>query len=563
MITALSIQNLALIEQTSISLEPGFTAIAGETGSGKSLFVDALLLALGRRADSGLVRHGSDRARIEATIDLGRHPEALKICQDIAIPGPIIQVTREISADGRSTVKINQKAVSVSLLKSIGESMSTLQGQHESQTLLDPNSPRDLLDQAIGEPAQHLKGQIQSKLAELTALKTQLSTLNRSERDREQRLDVLQFQISEIQEANPIPGESETLNLLLSRLTHAQKLGEMADSLLENLVEIDASAQACLSATAKSLSAARNLDPQIQPALDLAIDADATIRELARELRFYRDSIDPEPELLESTAARLELLAKLRRKYGETEEQILDHLAKAEGELATLINQEQNTCLLQTQIESNQSELQTLADALSFLRKKHEPQFIKAIQNHLAELDLDQARLSTVFEKSTVTDSGQDSISLFLAANPGEPAQPLNRVASGGELSRIMLAIQLASIHTQTARTIIFDEVDTGLSGRAASRVARKLQLLAECHQVIVISHLPQIAAAADHQIEVTKQITNRQTRTHIKPLDQTNRPAALARLLSIESVSATALANAADLLTQSARPSTRISATG
>jgi len=565
MIQSLTVENIALITRADLTLQTGLTAITGETGAGKSLLIDSLLLALGGRAESHLVRQGALKAHISLLVDLKTNPHAERACHDLGIDLEDHQllIQRELTAEGRSTVRINGRPTTVGILRSLSPHIADLHGQHDHRNLLNPEKQLELLDTWIGEPAQTLKTELQIQLARVQALKSQIKSLQTSERDRAQRIDLLEFQISEIIEADLKPLESEAVKTILNRLIHAQKLGDTFNLLIDSLSESENSASERLSVAARELAHATALDPTLASTLELAETAESALQESIFQMRHYVETLDYNPEAIETAAARLDLINRLKKKYGESEEEILDYLTEAQSELDQLLNQSQDATNLTQQLEVQTQELESLANSLSLLRHQRAKDFAKQTLSHIRELALDKAEFSLQFQPKEIDDSGQEFVEFQFTANPGEPSQPLHKIASGGELSRVMLAIKVACADSQGVQTLIFDEVDTGLSGRAAAITARKLQELSTHNQVIVISHLAQVAAAADHHIEIEKTTTKNQTRTQLQTLSQENRPQAIARLLAGEEIGSSALANAREILQSAQRPENPLVLTG
>lgn len=565
MIQSLSVQNLALITSANLTLQTGLTAITGETGAGKSLLIDSLLLALGSRAESHLVRQGTSKATVTLLADFSQNPQAQAACieQGIDLEDNQLLVQRELSAEGRSSVRINGRPATVGILRTLSPFIADLHGQHDHRNLLDPEKQLDLLDTWIGTPAQKLKSQLQSQLEVTSGIRNQLRSLQTSARDRAQRLDLLEFQINEIADANLIANESETLKAKLARLTHAQRLGDTFNLLIDSLSEAESSATERIGIANREISLATKLDPSLDQILELTETAESALAEAVSQMRDYIESLDYNPEELEIIAARLDLIANLKRKYGESEQEILDYLSSAQAELDQILNQSQDVTELQTELDHATNELETRANSLTLLRKQSAKDFAQGTLTHIRELALERANLSLNFSNKEIDHSGQDQVELQFTANPGEPLQPLHKIASGGELSRVMLAIKVATAHTSGVQTLIFDEVDTGLSGRAAAITARKLQELASTNQVIVISHLAQVAAAADHHIEIAKSSTKTSTATELKTLTENERPAAIARLLAGEEIGTSALANAKEILAAAQRPTENLVRTG
>ncbi len=550
MLLELSVQDLAVIESCELSLRSGFTALTGETGAGKSLLIDAIGLALGDRADSGLVRTGAKKASVTLKLDISGNPTLLKACEQLGFEteGELV-VRRDVSAEGRSTVRVNEQLASVGALKSLGQLIVDLHGQHEHQSLLDEDRQIEFLDSWIGEPAVALISEVTSRYAAVQDCKRKIDALQMNRRELEQRVDMLNFQIQEIEEISPVAGEFEELEASLSRLQNAEKLTTAANGAIESLYDKEGAATEALGVSIAELESCAQLDPAIELLLDSLRSAAANLEDAGRELRAYAGTLDLDPTSLEEVAARLDGLKRLRRKYGDDEIAVLAFLDQAKGERDSLVSSEQSEAELEAELSALQKRLDSSAGKLTKLREKSGQEFGKLVQANLKELAMDGVEFSVVREEKPVQSNGADRIVFYFSANPGEPAQPLHHVASGGELSRIMLAIKVASAGKAGVPTLIFDEVDAGLSGKAAAVTAKKLVELGRHFQVIVISHLPQISSQADQHFRIAKEEKGGRVHTTVLELEGDDRVAEVARLLGGEKVSETALANARELI--------------
>jgi len=551
MILELSVENLALIERADLRLTSGFTALTGETGAGKSLVIDALALALGGRADTDLVRNGEKKGSVTLLADLAQTSPARARCQELGVDLDEDQllIQREVSAEGRSTVRLNGRPSSVGILKQIGSALADLHGQHDHQSLLNPEEQIEFLDTWIGDEATTLKRVVAEKHALLSSLQSDLKSIKSGQKEREQRVDLLQFQIEEIAQANPQHGETEALQSQLGKLKNAEKLGVESGVLVTSLADDEGSAHERLSAACRELELLATLDADLETPLHHIRQAETLVQEATRALRSYSELLEHNPAALEETANRLDTLARLKRKYGNDESEILTYLDEAITELDSLQSLETDESALESQIHETYLALTSTADALTELRLKKSLVFQVEAQSHMRELAMEKAIFEVSLEKTTIQSNGQDTVEFQFSANAGEPTKPLHKVASGGELSRIMLAIKVASAGTAGIQTLIFDEVDTGLSGRAAAITARKLQQLAEHSQVVVISHLPQIAAAAKNHFNIEKVESLGRVITQIRRLDTQDRTTEIARLLAGERIGNSALANAREIM--------------
>ena len=551
MLLELTVENIATIERATLSLGGGLTALTGETGAGKSLLIDSISLALGSRADPDLVRTGCAKASVVLLADVRANAAALAKCAELGIAADSGQLVlqRDLSAEGRSVARVNGRPVAVGSLRELGRTMVDLHGQHDHQSLLDPLRQVEFLDGWIGDEASGLLVETAELFGRVESLARKLSNLRSSVREREQRRDLLTFQIQEIEETAPGVGESEALTGKISRLKGLARLTEAVSLALAELADSEGSSCERLGVHRRSLSPLVDTDPELSGAVDALVAADIALDEAARQLRGYRESLESDPDDLESCAARLDLLSKLRRKYGESDSDVLDYLVKAKIELeeldATGVDEEE----IARSLEAAKSDLKAAADRLTALRHAKSAEFDGLVASHLRDLTMEKAEFEVSITPGPIQPNGQDLVEFRFSANPGEDMRPLHKVASGGELSRVMLAIKVASARRAGVPSLIFDEVDAGLSGRAAAATASKLKALSADYQVIVISHLPQIASQARSHLRIEKVERYARTETVVTALTQDERVEEIARMLAGESVGESALANARELL--------------
>ncbi len=551
MLEELTVENIAIIDRAALPLGPGFTVLTGETGAGKSLLVDAIGLALGGRADSDLVRHGAAKGVVTITVRVQERAELLEECakRGVDLEDGRLLVQREVGAEGRSSVRLNGRTAPLSTLRGLGDLLVDLHGQHDHQSLLNPDRQLDFLDDWIGLEALALREEVAQRLAEFEACRRKLATAQSSRRDREQRLDLLRFQVAEIQAAAPKPHEGESLQKSLVRLQNAERLRAVAASALERLSEQEGSAIESVGESAKELQPLVELDASLSPIVESLVQSQLLLEEAIRGLSDYDDAVEGDPVALEETAARLDLLQRLRRKYGDDEQEVLAYLARAESELDSLQNEDASEEQLALELAAAKDRLDELAASLTRLRTAKAGEFARQVQAELVDLAMDKASFDVRLSPKPVEPDGADRAEFVFSANPGEPTRALSKVASGGELSRVMLAIKVASAGRAGVPTLIFDEVDSGLSGRAAAVTAKKLSQLALHYQVIAISHLPQIAGRANCHFRIEKVEESGRVVTRLRLLEAEQRVAEIARLLAGEQVGPSALANARELL--------------
>jgi DNA repair protein RecN (Recombination protein N) len=552
MVIEITVENLAIIEQTQITLGPGFTVLTGETGAGKSLLVDAIQLALGERADADLVRAGASRALVSVVIDLSMQPKLRQQCLDLGIPleDNLLYIQREVFAEGRSQCRVAGKLTPVAGLRQLGLMLVDLHGQHDHQSLLHPDRHLGFLDAWIGTPAYNLISSVEERFSKVEVIRRKLNAIRSGLRDREQKIDLLTYQIAEIEEAAPEVGELTELENKLSRLKNAEKLAESAAAALASLSEGEVSAIDLVRGAVRSLEDAAKLDESVEPVLEALRSGLYQLDDGNRELRTYFENIESNPVLLEETAGRIDTLKRLRRKYGDDEEAILLFLERAKEDLAVLTNFEESEAEIVQALAGAESELMEAATALTQLRVERAKEFSGLVQVQLRELAMERALFEVRLEPKPVDPTGADKLEFFFSANAGEPVRPLAKIASGGEISRVMLGIKTAMADRAEVPTLIFDEVDAGLGGRAAMVVARKLEELAQHYQVLVISHLPQIASRASAHYRIEKNEVAGRVRTDVRPLSGDERVREIGRMLSGNESSISSMNAAREMIT-------------
>lgn len=543
MLLEIAVENLAIIERAQISLGDGFTVLTGETGAGKSLVVDAIELALGERAESELVRSGASRAVVSAVFDLSRSPQLAAKCAEmgISLEEGRLYVQREVFAEGRSQSRVAGKLTPISQLRQLGRLLVDLHGQHDHQSLLNSETHVQFLDDWIGSPALDAKALVKDQFELTESLRRRLGALRAGQRDREQRLDLLRYQINEIESVSPAEGEMDELEARLSRLRNAEKLMLASGTSLEALRDGEFNATDLIGKSIKTLEDAGRFDPALERAIEPLRSAYYAMEESVFALRDYLETVAADPEQLEETAARIDALKRLRRKYGDDERAVLEFLERAKEELDDLANCEENEAETAARLEEAEARLKKLAAGLTAVRAKGAEEFAKRTQSELRDLAMEKAVFEVRMAEKPIDANGGDWVEFFFSANLGEPPKPLNKIASGGEISRVMLAIKTAMAGRAGVPTLVFDEVDTGLGGRAAAVVARKIEELAAHYQVIVVSHLPQIASRATTHYRVEKVEQGGRAVTRARTLGLEERIEEIARMIGGESVSDTA----------------------
>jgi len=544
MLRYLRIRNLAVIEQVQVEFEPGLNVLTGETGAGKSVLVEAVGLLLGGRASSDLVRTGADVAQVEAQFQDGDTEVVLR---------------RDVTAQGRSRAFVNGSLVTAGALREFSDRLVELHGQHEHQILMDPESHLTLLDTYAGLE-NDLAG-VGEAFSKLQALKTELRALQLDERQKAARVDLLAFQRDEIARARIQPDEDEELTATRQVLVNAEKLQRLSGEAYAALYESDGAVLGALTAIWRRLGDLAALDPRVAPYLETREAIKSQLEDLAFFLRGYADDIDASPARLQEVEDRLVLLERLKRKYGPTLSDVIAHHDTAVQDLEGLAGLDARAEAVAGEVTAAGAQYLDRARALSAARRTAADRFASALEGSLSELAMGRTQFAVRFEPPPATEDGWtaagfDRAEFLVSPNPGEELRPLARIASGGELSRVMLALRSLSVTAGTGRALVFDEVDAGIGGRAADDVGRKLQKLGRDAQVLCITHLPQIAACAGAHYRVSKNVREGRTVTAVHRLAERERAEELARMMAGGTVTESVLASARELL--ASRQSTR-----
>jgi DNA repair protein RecN (Recombination protein N) len=531
MLRELHVRDLGIVDDATILLDEGMTAITGETGAGKTLLVEALELLVGERAAATLVRSGAAEARVE-----GRFVDAA---------GDEVVLARVVPEDGRSRAYVNGRLATVAELSEVGAGLVDLHGQHSHQSLLAPAVQRAALDRFAGERALDALEALRDARSEAKRLDAEISALGGDARARAREIDLLRFQIEEIADASIVDeGEDVTLE------AEETLLGDAAahrEALTTAFTALDTGA---LDAVGVAVSALANRAPFVELLERLRI-AQAELADLERELRLAVEGVSDDPQQLERVRARRRLLRELTRKYGDTLTDVLAYAETSKARLQELESYESRAVSLEGERTAVQERVAEAARALSAARQEAAPALAAAVTAHLEDLAMPNARVEVVVEPGPLTDDGADDVAYLLAANPGEPARPLARAASGGELARAMLALRL--VLTEAPPTLVFDEVDAGIGGEAGTAVGRLLGDLGARHQVLCVTHLAQVAAHADAQIVVEKREESGRTVASVTPVEGDPRLAELSRMLAGVVESSHARSHAAELLQRAA----------
>ena len=553
MITELRIQDYAVIDRLSLRLGAGLNALTGETGAGKSIIVGALSLLLGERATSDVIRAGADRAVIEGVFDVeqNRPVRELLAAHGLEPEEGLLIVRREIAAGGRGRVWINGSASTVAVLGELGEFLVDLHGQHEHQSLLQPGQQRALLD-AYSDAVQ-LSASVRAAHGRLRSAQARLTQLETRVRETEQRADFLRFQLDEIDRAKLRVNEEEDLELEGRRLSHASELAELAERLHTDLYASEHALASRLAEVRRTLDHLIRIDGSLSQWREVVESALFGLEELGREMGSYAAGVEHDPARLEHVRKRQDLIFRLKRKYGPELADVMRTAESTRAELAELDSSALDHEALEREIADAQRTLATTAVELSAARARGARRFSDEVAAVLPELGMSAARFTIELTPlPEIGASGAEDVEFRIAVNAGFEPRPLARVASGGELSRIMLALKSALARLDGIPTLVFDEIDVGIGGRVAHQVGEKLKHVADARQVFVITHLPQIASRADVHLLVHKSEAAGVASTSVEPLNGEARVRELARLLGGDPESDVSLSHAREMLTAS-----------
>jgi len=541
----LRIKNLALVTDLTLSLRPGYNAITGETGAGKSIIIGALNLLLGGRADRMLIRAGCDSCTVEAVLEArDRRPARDKLLEDNGLEpcaGGELILKRTFTAAGANRQFINGSPATLQTLAALGRDWVDMHGPHDHQSLLDPARQRDILDAFAG--LQDLRAQFAALAARARELDAEKAALIVDEREYARQLELLRFQSHEISAANLQADAEARQEQEFQRASNAARLLELTQSALNLLGEQDSSLLAQAGELGKTLQTLHRIDASAQDLLPAHEQAAASWRDLQSALRRYADSIDLDPERLRQMEERLDLIHSLKRKYGGTLEEVITFGAEAAHKLQQLEQRESELARINCEREKLTAELLKTGRELSAQRRKAVPRLAKAAMKHLADLGFQQSHfditVNTADSLPLNAVSGLDEIDFQFAPNPGEPARPLRAIASSGEMSRVMLALKTVLAEQDEIPVLVFDEIDANVGGETAAAVGEKMRHIARRRQVICITHLPAVAAAAESHFVVTKRVEAGRTVSEITLLDDASRTAEIARMLGGQSAPA------------------------
>jgi DNA repair protein RecN (Recombination protein N) len=543
----LHISGLGVIEDLDLELDPGLNVLTGETGAGKTMVTVGLSLALGRRASLSLVRTGAKAARVEARFEDVRPAEGWAEDEELVL-------ARSVSADGRSDARIGAQLAPVSALAGLGAGLVEVHGQHEGISLRSPAAQTAFLDRFAGERHLEHVAALADAHARAETLRAAIEGTRERSRDRERELDLLAYQVREIEATAPRPGELAELEAEASRLAHAERLLDHAAS-AERTIGGDDGAGDSLSGAAASLRSVADLDPRAARLAEIAGSLAASAADLTRDVRAYREGVEVDPARLEAVGERIAALGSLRRRYGETEEEMLAFLEEARERLAGLEGLDESASRLAEELVGAEEQLRELAGEVTAARAAAAPRLAAAVEAELRELGMPEATIEVALEPvGDVSVQGAERAGFRFSAGAGQAPRPLAKVASGGELSRAMLACRSVLADLDDVPTLVFDEVDAGIGGAAGVAVGRRLAALASGRQVLVVTHLPQIASFADRHVRVEK----RDGVAAVEVLDDAGRVEELTRMLSGLPRSEASTTHAQELLAEAGKAKAR-----
>lgn len=554
MLLSLSIKNYALIEDLNMDFDNGFTVISGETGSGKSILVKSIELLTGARADLSSIRSGCSVCTIAASFDF-KNPKIKEFLDSLSIPyedDNSILVRRTIENNGKSKAFINDSQVSVSSLSALGNYLIDFHNQDEKHSLLNLDSQLEILDESA--KTVDLRAKSAELYSEIREIKSKIEAINLSDSERERKIDLYTFQVREIDDAKLENGEDEKLESELPKLKNAEKISLLCEETASLLYSGENPALNAIIKAKKNIETINNLGADASEPLSLIEQAYYQTEEAYRETENILSKTETDPEKLNEALERIELIKKLKKKYGGTIKEILEYRDNTDKELKTLLSHKENTDKLEQHLQVYTKQLDEVCEKISKKRKKASDGLCKAVSGELEDLGMKNAVFEISFKRKEPSANGYDEIEFMFCANKGEKILPLKNTASGGELSRVLLAIEISS-DFENGRTTIFDEIDTGTGGKTGEKIGKKLRELSTNKQVFSITHLAQVAAFAKTHIKIYKETSDSRTYTKAKLLSENEHAEEIARMISGEKITKAALEHAKDLIKTSIAP--------
>ena len=550
MLNQLSVRNVAVIDKLDINLHDGVSVLTGETGAGKSIIIDSINMILGDRANKELVRYGTDKAVVQAVFDAPKSVINILEENDIDVEDETVIITRQVTKEGKSAARINGMVVTLNILREISDRLINIHGQHDNQALLTPIRHITFLD-AYADNEEYIN-RYKDILSKKREIEKKISSLEMDEQEKMQRIDLLEYQVNEIKKASLEKGEEDDLREQRDIYTNAEQITKSVNEAYMNLYEGDEiqSAYDGISIAVNEISQISDLNPQLKSIYDTLNEIMYSLEDTAHEIKEFGETVEFDEQTLNEIEERLDLISRLKRKYGNSIEEILEYLKKAESELNDIKLSDERTNELKEELKNITKELKEKGNVLTQRRENAAKVLEENIEKSLHELNMEKSKFKVNIENDgTFYDNGMDKVEFLISTNPGEPLKPLVKIASGGELSRVMLAIKSILADSDGVDTMIFDEIDTGVSGKAAMSIAKKLAVIAKNKQVICITHLPQLTAMADNHYLIQKNTDGELASTTLKELDEEGRELELARIIDGGEVTELALSHAKQML--------------
>jgi DNA repair protein RecN (Recombination protein N) len=557
MLVELAIENYAVVENLRVKFHAGLNLLSGETGSGKSIVVDALGLLFGGRTSVEMLRSGAERARVSGIFEVSPTPALLKLLEDtgLALEDNELLVEREILANGKSRAFVANRPATVAFLKDLAPHLGDIHGQHDQQQLFSGAVQREMLDAFAAAQVEPTAALYQA----WRAAQTELEELDSTAQEKLRLADLWSFQAKEIDAVNPQPGEDSELENDRRVLRNVVRLEETANAAYTSLYDAPESAAAQLRTAAKRLEELARIDETAAEIAATLQPAAISVDEASHALRHYLSKLEADPARLDEIESRLSALEKLKRKYGATIGEVLAFLEDARRQLAAVENSSERHAALRKEVETSAAAFEAAAAKLTEARSDGARRLSRRVEQELSSLAMERTRVEIGVSPAPWSETGADAVDILISPNPGEEPKPLDRIASGGELSRVALALKTCTAPTRaskrTPRTLVFDEIDAGVGGSAAEAVGRRLKKLAATSQVLCVTHLPQIAGFADHHYYVEKQTVKGRTLAAIEELTPSGRTREIGRMLSGERVTPEALRHAEQLIRLGAEP--------
>lgn len=560
MLFNLHIENIALIDNLELTFENGLNVLTGETGAGKSIIIDSINVLLGQRASRELIKTGTDKALVEALIFI-ENKDVVNIINNEGIKeneDNSIILSREIFRSGRNVCRINGRVVTLSQLRKIGENLVSIHGQHESKDLVDIDKHIEFLDSFAGDELINKRKEYYKLYCDLIELRKKIEALSKDDREKERRIDLLNFQINEIDGAKLKTDEEEVLDEQIKKMSNYEELIKSVSESYDLLYSSDnmrSSAYDNISKAVERLSAASEIDEKLLDKYNTVLELSCQLEEVSRDICNYRDSLDYDPGLLDELQQRMDVIYNLKRKYGGSIEEILKYRDTISEELEEISTSEEQVKKYKDEYKNKEIEMHKIALQLSEMRKKKAILLEKKIMKELKELNMNKTIFKVAINNTNTDEgikynkNGMEHVEFMISTNPGEPLKPLIKIASGGELSRIMLAIKNILSDVDDVETLIFDEIDNGISGQAAQKVAEKLYDVSCKKQVLCITHLAQIASFADNHYLISKYSKLNSTKTKVKKLEGNDREKEIARIIGGAQITNTTLNNSKELI--------------